>query len=102
MIKQIFIAALLIQVHDNYPDDCCHGSDKSGNHNECHPIASCNEITPTKNGLKWRGHELTGGQIRKSMDNRCHICSTPDARSDGTLDMDAHPHCIFVYAKPDS
>jgi hypothetical protein len=89
--------------HDWYPDDCCHAADEHGDHGECHPIASCDEITPTKNGLQWHNHEFTGGQIRKSQDNRCHICATPmlDAATNKSV-PDANPHCVFVYAKPDS
>jgi len=103
MIKQtIILISLLIPVHDWYPNDCCHGADEDGNHNECHPIPSCSEIIPRKDGLEWHGKLMTGNQIRKSKDNRCHICATPSLNGDGSLDMDANPHCIFVYDKPDS
>jgi hypothetical protein len=88
--------------HDWYPDDCCHSADQNGDHGECHPIPSCDEITPFEYGLKWRGHEFTGGQIRKSKDTKCHVCSTPSQDGNGNIFPDDHPHCIFVYEKPDS
>ena len=92
----------LASAHDWYPDDCCHGADNDGNHGECHPIPSCDEITPFAYGLKWRGHEFTGGMIRKSKDTKCHICATPSQDGNGNIFPDDHPHCIFVYDKPDS
>jgi hypothetical protein len=93
--------------HDWYPNDCCHSADSNGDHPECHPIASCDEIKPQKKGLLWHDYLFEGGQIRKSQDTRCHVCASPAMRSnggDGIMEIlpDALPHCIFVYEKPDS
>lgn len=105
LIASIIIWLIIISpahAHDWYPDDCCHAADKDGNHGECHPLASCDEVVPTENGLTWHDYTFSPAQVRKSQDNKCHVCASPALGTGDKIVPDATPHCLFVYEKPDS
>jgi hypothetical protein len=87
----LMLVSGIATAHSWYPKECCHDQD-------CRPVP-CSEIHqhlekigPWKLfpfSLRWQGMEFYGPQIRKSLDDECHVCTRPDESLGG-------PVCIFI------
>src|SRR5882724_1695133 len=65
------LGTLGLHAHDWYPAACCSGVD-------CHPIASCSELTEGLKGtVDWGKYHFQDFQVHPSLDNQCHVCIHP-------------------------
>ena len=86
----LIVAALLpeqVLGHDWYTKTCCGGED-------CHPIASCSEITQQGVDTVWEGYHFSYGQVQPSQDDKCHVCLHKYNPFHGMDEM--RPVCIYT------
>lgn len=68
------------QAHSWYDPSCCSDQD-------CHPIASCSELTELPDGkVQWEDKIFDKANVKPSQDGKCHVC----------IGATGFPYCVYI------
>ena len=84
------LASCKAGAHEWYDGMCC--SDK-----DCHPIASCSELTENADGsISWGNYTFAKERIKPSQDSQCHVCIYDSPGMFNTTGSHQVPMCVYI------